>query len=231
MAQPLPVSGPTWRIVNIDNPLSSPIIGQFNPNLQEDKGAPIWVEKPGIMGGQPWLKYVGRNISKFNFEFNFISHTILDQYPLFAWNLLNELGSIDSSLGRPPRILFTYGTFVAEGFITAIPPGPIKHWAGNLENLGAVRQIGPVTITVTRIPRSTAVIPSGTNFVAKTADSNFEELARRQYGNARYSQTLAIHNQGVKVEETLELPRLDTSGIEIIAPTAAHFDDPIDENL
>jgi len=53
--------GPSWVLVNADQPLSLPVLGQFDPELRVQKGRPKWQSKDGIAGGMPWLKYTGRS--------------------------------------------------------------------------------------------------------------------------------------------------------------------------
>lgn len=231
MAIPLPLAfppGPTWLVTDADNPVSLPVLGQFDPKIQDDKGKPIWQKKAAILGGSPWLKFIGTELGEMTFEFFALATNILDQYPLAAWNRLNELSGIDSALGRPPRVIFTYGVYIVEGFITQIPRAEFVYWGGdNLLRSRLIRQVGPVRITITKIPRSAASLPFSTNFVVNTEEIRFEDLSKTQYGDARFSQTLAIHNQGVRIDEMLELPRRDSDKISTTTPIAPYFDDPI----
>jgi len=199
--------GPSWVLVNADQPLSLPVLGQFDPELRVQKGRPKWQSKDGIAGGMPWLKYTGKGLGYFTFVFHAISLTTFDQYPLLAWERINELADYDSTFGRPPRVWWWHGLHFFEGFIVDIPDAPIKHWGPGIINSRLVREIGPVTITVKRIPKEKTELSISTNYVTKTDDTLYEELALQQYGDARYGHTLEEHNQGVQVEETIELPR------------------------
>lgn len=222
---PLGPPGPTWTIINADQPASLPLVGQFDPKIQEQKGKPIWQTKAGIGGGLPWLKHVGVNLGFFTFEFNAIASTVIDQYPLLAWERLNELAAVDSTLGRPPRVRFNHGVFYAEGFITDIPEAPIMHWEGNIVNSRIIRQIGPIRITITRVPKPPTELSLGTNYVTRTVETKFEELALQQYGDARYAQTLDAFNQGVRVEEQITLPRKNNDRLSTTTPVSVFYDD------
>jgi hypothetical protein len=221
--------GPSWVLVNLDNPISLPVLGQFDPKLEEDRGKPICQKKPGILGGLAWIKYVGEEIGSVSFEFMAIGTTILDPFPLAAWLRLNELKSIDTTLGRPPRVLFTHGLMVVEGFITNIPDAPMEYWGGdNFIRSRIIRQIGPVRITITRIPKETTEISILTNFIPRNEETKFEELSLSQYGDARYAQTLAIYNQGVKDGQTLEIPRKSSGYVSKVTPVAPALGESIE---
>ena len=126
----------SWTLNNIDNIKSAGhIIGQFDPKIQRGIGSPIWQVKPGVLGAPQWLKFIGKNVGTINFEFLYIATNILDQRGVANLRLLQELAGIDETLGRPPRVLFSYGPVVIEGFITGIPDSiPILYW-GNGRNL------------------------------------------------------------------------------------------------
>lgn len=225
---PICAPGPTWILTDADNPLGLPVMGQFDPQGQDDPGQPIWQKKPSIAGGLGWLKYVGENLGSFSFEFLAISNSVLDQYPTVAWERLQTLYKVDESLGRPPRVIFNHGPIVVEGFITSIPAAPIEYWGGNNAiRSRLIRQVGPVRITITKIPKETSEISLFTNFVTKTEETNFEDLSLLQYGDARYAQTLAIHNQGIKLEETVEIPRKRSGQVSKVTPVAPQLDEVI----
>jgi hypothetical protein len=195
----------------------------------ESKGAPMWQRKPGILGAMAWLKFVGQDLSTVSFEFIGIATTILDAYPLAAWERLNELAAFDSSLGRPPMVLFTHGPMIVEGFITEIPEAPFEYWGGNNQiRSRIVRQIGPVRITITRVPKESTEISLTTNYVTKTEETRFEDLALLQYGDARYGQMLAVYNQGVKNEGKIEIPRKKSGLVPKTPLIAPYLDDSIE---
>lgn len=230
-AFPFPISapGPTWAMIDADNPLSLPVLGQFDPKVQDNPGKPMWQKKPGIAGGLGWLKHVGRGLGDITFEFLAISTSVLDFYPLVAWERLQSLATTDESLGRPPRVVFTHGPLIVEGFITELPPAPMEYWGGNnFITSRLIRQVGPIRITITKIPKETTEISLTTNFVTRTEETRFESLSQMQYGDARYTQTLAIYNQGVKVEETLELPRRKSGFVSKVTPIAPYLDEAIE---
>lgn len=226
--------GPSWVVVNADNPISLPLLGQFDPNIQHGKTRPIWQKKPGIAGALPWLKYVGENVSDMTFEFHVIGLTITDVYPWLAWLRLNELAAVDETLGRPPRILFNHGLTLVEGFITDIPAARFQHWSqGNLPALNSriVREIGPIRVTITKIPKEKSLLSIGTNFIPKTSETTFEDVAKIQYGDSRYSQTLAMYNQGIKDGEIIQAPRKRSGSVSKTTPVAPFFDESIDSRL
>jgi hypothetical protein len=215
-------------MINMDNVLSLPVVGQFDPRIQEDKGQPIWQVKPGVAGAQPFIKYTGVNISTMSFEFLAIGTTVLDPYPLLAWMRLNELAANDEALGHPPRIAFAHGPMVAEGFITSLPEAPFEYWGGdNAIRSRIVRQIGPVRITITRLPKDPMEISLKTSYVPYTEDVEFEDVCKSQYGDARLCQTLAIYNQGVLLGSRLELPRRKSGLVSNVTPIAPYQGDPI----
>ncbi len=221
--------GPTWQIINADNPLSIPVAGQFDPKVQENKGPPIWQKRPGIAGAPPWLKFVGRNVSELTFEFYALAINSLDQYPILAWNRLNQLAEIDETLGRPPRIIFKRGPLIAEGYLTSIPFCPMEFWGGaNIIRSELVREVGPVRLTITRIPKDPADVSLFTSYVRNTDQTTFENLSRLQYGDARYAQSLAEWNQGRAVGEELELPRKSSGAVDTSSEPSALLSDSIE---
>lgn len=227
---PFPIrSVPTWAITNADDFFSLPLMGQFEPGIVRSDGAPIWVKKPGIFGGKAWIKYIGHRVSTLKFNFHCISRDILDQYPASALVKLNELAAVDSSLGRPPRIYFAYGTTVVEGFITDIPEIPVKYWEnGGFVSSRLVREVGPVQVTITHIPKTEIEISLFTNFVVFTEDASYEEIAKRQYGDPRYAQSLAVYNQGAVRGDTIEVPRKSNDVITKVVRIAPFLDDAIE---
>lgn len=221
--------GPTWILINYDNPISIPVLGQFDPKLEEDRGKPIWQQRPGILGGLPWMKFIGTELGGVTVEFMAIGTTILDPFPLAMWVRLNELSKSDDTLGRPPRVLFTHGLMVVEGFITDIPPAPMEYWGGDdFIRSRVIRQIGPVRFKITRIPKETAEVSLFTNYVSYDEETLFEDLALAQYGDARYAPTLAMYNQGIKVGGRLEIPRKKSGAVSKVTPLAPAFGDPIE---
>jgi hypothetical protein len=221
--------GPTWTLVSADSPLSAPVAGQFDPNVQENRGTPIWQKRPGIAGAPPWIKYTGENVSELTFEFLAIAVNSIDTYPMLAWNRLNELAKPDDTVGRPPRVIFTHGPMIAEGFITAIPTAPIAYW-GNSGTVKSrlVRQVGPIRITITRIPKDPTVVSLFTNFVQQTEETTYESLSRIQYGDARYAQSVRDWNQGNTTGDQIELPRKSSRVIEETVEEPVYLSDPIE---
>jgi hypothetical protein len=221
--------GPTWVLVNYDNPISFPVWGQFDPKVREDRGKPMWDEKPGILGALPWLKYNGIGHHKITFEFYALATTILDFYPELAWFRLHELSLVDPSLGRPPVVLFTHGPLVYRGYITEVPEAPIKFWGGHdFLRSRKIQEIGPVKITITKLPDVPFQIDPFTNYVTYTEETVFEDLAKAQYGDARYAPSLAVYNQGIAVGETLELPRRSSGAVTKDQALAPYLEDAIE---
>lgn len=220
-ALPFPLGHvPTWSIVNADDPISLPLMGQFEPQVKRSHGDPIWVKKPGILGGQGWLRYVGRNLETLKFTFHAISNNVLDFYPSAAWDRLQELSRLDPTLGRPPRVYFVYGLTIVQGYITAVPEAPFDHWP----NTRLPREIGPVEIEITLVPGEETVLSISTNYVVMTEDTLFEDLAKTQYGDAMYGPSLAELNQGMVVGDTLSIPRKSYPGISKRVDVAPMFD-------
>ncbi len=196
---------PTWLVVNADNLLSEPLTGQFDPQIKITDGEPIWVEKPAILGGQPYFKYIGRNGRKLKFTFHCIAHNIADQYPEMAMARLNELAAYDSTLGHPPRLYFYFGTTLVEGYITSLPEIPITYWPNVLLRL--IQQAGPVEVTMSLVPQDEVTISISTNYVVITDDTLLEEVCLVQYDNPRFWMSIDEYNQGKSVGDVLELPR------------------------
>ena len=104
--------GPSWVLINYDNPLSFPVMGQFDPEIRDNPGGPIWQTKPGIAGGLPWLKFTGRNLGSITIRFLAISVTTLDLYPILAWKRIQELATVDE-IFSDPRHPYTQGLLQA----------------------------------------------------------------------------------------------------------------------
>jgi hypothetical protein len=220
--------GPTWGIVNMDNYLSVPLPGQFDPKLVVGKTRPIWQRRPGLAGAKPWVKYVGNDVGQVSFEFYVVGLTVTDIYPEFAWMRLQELASSDEALGRPPRIMFMHGLRAYQGYITDVPEMPIEYWSGGLLNSRIVRAIGPGRVTITLAPDAEPLLSLGTSYIPKTEGTLFEDLAKTQYGDARYGQGLTEYNQGVGLNETIEMPRKSLGLVTRDVFVAAYFEDSIE---
>lgn len=226
---PFPVFGnpptPTWQLYNADTPIELPLIGQFDPEVKESNGKPIWSKKPGIGGGQPWLKYVGKDNAVLEFTFHCIAVNQLDQYPAAALKKLQELAEVDSELGRPPRVYFVYGFKIVEAYITELPESfPTRTWFKS----SIIREVGPVQVILTPIPTKKVELSIGTNYVPRTENTLFEELSRTQYGDARYAHALDEVNQNVQAGETLELPRKSDTRLVKIVDLAPALSDEIE---
>ncbi len=203
-AFPFPIDRiPTWALVNADSPLEVPLMGQFDPLVKRSHGDPIWVKRPGLMGGQPWLKYVGRGNETLKFTFHAISNSIIDVYPSAAWNKLQELAQIDITLGRPPKLYFVYGATIVQGFITSLPEGPFDFWL----NTRLPREIGPVEVELTLVMTNPIIASISTNYVILTEGTTYEQLARTQFNDALYGPSLAEYNQGKRLGDIVEIPR------------------------
>lgn len=221
--------GPTWLLVNYDNPLSMPVTGQFDPKIQEDRGQPKWQMKDGIAGGLPWMKHTGIGHQSITFEFLAISTTVLDPYPLAAWFRLHELSLADPATGRPPVVMFTHGPIVYRGFLVEVPEAPMEYWGGHdFIRSRFVRQVGPVRIKLVKLPDVPFSIEPFTSYVTMTEETLFEDLARQQYGDARFAESLREWNQGRAVGDTLELPRKSSGVITRTVPASPYFGEAIE---
>lgn len=192
----------TWVITNLDKPNELPLMGMFEPNIVLSGGEPIWAKRPGIGGGQPWLRHIGRHANVLKWSFHAVAVNIVDGYPSAAYEKLLAWSRIDTALGRPPRISFVYGPVVMDGFITDLPEAPLEYW----ENTRVLRQIGPMVVSITEAPAAPASLATGTAYATMTANTQFEELASAQYQDARFGQLLAIYNDGVRDGDTIEMP-------------------------
>jgi hypothetical protein len=213
----------TWSLKNLDASDAPDLVGQFDPELTINRGELIWTKRPGILGNSPWLKYVGRGSEEWNITFHMIATNVLDTYPQVAWARLNSMATYDRSLGRPCRVLFSYGPHVLEGYITELPDAKIEYFGGRIHNLSGQRQIlsiGPTKFTITAIPRPLAEPSTSTNFVKVEDSTTFESIALDQYGDARYGQALAEYNYGAEVDDTLEVPPLGTPGLSLSVATS-----------
>lgn len=209
-AVPFPIDRvPTWMLVNVDSPLELPLMGQFQPDVKRSFGDPIWVKRPGILGGKPWLRYVGRGNETLKFTFHGISNTIIDLYPSAAWERLKELSSIDATLGRPPKVCFIHGLEIVQGYITSLPEAAIDYWP--LTRLP--REIGPIEVEITIYDVEPVSLALSTNYVVITDGTTYEALAKAQYAEPRYAPSLAEYNQGKVVGDTAEIPRKSNSAI------------------
>lgn len=196
---------PTWLIVNADSFLSEPLTGQFDPEIKITDGEPIWVDKPAILGGQPFFKYIGRGNRKLRFTFHGLAHNITDQYPAMALSRIQEFTAYDSTLGHPPRLYFYYGTTLVEGYITGLPEIPITYWPNTLLRL--IREVGPIEVTMTLVPQTEVAISISTNYVVITDDLLPEETCLAQYDDPRFWMAISEYNQGKRSGDVLELPR------------------------
>jgi hypothetical protein len=196
-------------VINVDSPLELPLMGQLQPEVKRSYGDPIWVKRPGILGGKPWLRYVGRGNETLKFTFHAIANTIIDLYPSAAWERLKELSSIDATLGRPPKVCFVHGLEIVQGYITALPEAPIDYWP--LTRMP--REIGPIEVEITIFEVDSVSLTLSTNYVVLTDDTTYEELSKAQYADPRYAPSLAEYNQGKSSGDTAEIPRKSNPAI------------------
>lgn len=232
MGLPTPTTfppGPSWLLINYDNPLSLPVWGQFDPKVREDRGQPKWQMKDGVAGGLPWMKHVGIGHRGITFEFLAIGTTILDPYPEAAWFRLHELSLVDSALGRPPIVLFTHGLIVYRGFLVEVPEAPKEFWGGtDFIRSRIVRQIGPVQIKLIAVPDVPFSIEPFTRSLLYDGEATYEEMALSQYGDSRYGPSLAEWNQGVGVGDQVELPRKASGVINKTVPLSPYLSKSIE---
>jgi hypothetical protein len=213
-------------LINVDSPSELPLMGQFQPQVKRSFGEPIWVKRPGILGGKPWLRYVGRGSETLTFTFHGISNTIVDLYPSAAWERLKELSSIDATLGRPPKVCFIHGLEIVQGYITTLPEAPIDYWPSTR----LPREIGPIEIEITISDVESVSLTLSTNYVILTEDTTYEALAKAQYADSRFGPSLAEYNQGKVIGDTAEVPRKNNPAISKVVSVCPYMslEDDID---
>lgn len=216
---PVPVNGvPTWQLASLDSPLEMPLMGQFKPEVRRKTGAPLWTKRPGILGSAPYIRYTGKEADTLVFRFHCIAMNITDLYPSAAYSRLLELARYDTTLGRPPQVVFVYGTTMVTGYITDVPEVAIDYW----QNTRMPREIGPIDVEITEIPVQPAITSESTSYVVYTDDLLLEETCLTQYGDSRLAPLIALWNQGVVPGDTLELPRRSHEALtrsSVVAPT------------
>ena len=85
----------TWMLGSREVSLP-PIIGQFKAESEWKIGDHLWTQKPGILGSEPWVKYLGRNHDSMTFRFHYIADNILDQIPILMMELLTKYRNYNS---------------------------------------------------------------------------------------------------------------------------------------
>lgn len=206
-------------LINVDSPLELPLMGQFQPNVKRSFGDPIWAKRPGILGGKPWLRFIGRSNETLKFTFHCIANTIVDVYPSAALARLKELSSIDATLGRPPKVCFVYGVEIVRGFVTSLPEVDIDYWPMTR----IAREIGPIEVEITISQVDSITLSLSTNYVVLTDSTTYEELAKTQYADSRYAAALSEYNQGVLIGGTAEVPRKVNPAIRKIVSVSPYM--------
>jgi hypothetical protein len=217
---------PTWAVINADDPLSLPLMGQFNTDVAFGGGKPIWAIRPGIAGGQAWMQYVGEHPVELVFTFHGIANDILDFYPQVGWSRLKELAERDDTLGRPPRVWFVHGLTIFEGYITSFGDPSFKYWQhDNLVTQRSVREVGPVQVTITIVPGTEIEFAIGTAYILHTGNELvYEEIAKAKYGSAMFGAALRDYNQGVVEGGQVEAPRRENPELVKISSVSPYFD-------
>lgn len=217
---------PTWVIINADDPISLPLMGQFNTDLTWVGGKPIWAKRPSIAGGQQWLQHVGSTPLELSFVFHGISNDVLDFYPSIAWNRLQELARRDDSLGRPPLVWLLHGLTLVQGYITGYDDPQIQYWQhDNLLTQRFIREIGPVKVTMSVIPGDEYKVALSTSYALHAgSETLFEEIAKNKFGDAMYSMALREYNQGAVEGGQVEIPRKQNSNMTKTVSVSPFFD-------
>jgi len=105
-----------WTVVSLDRAVALELKGQYQPTGgAEDNAAPSLAETSTVGSERPTVQWVagGRRVVKFRSSFVSL-HELHDIRPLR--DALEALGRRDASLGRAPRVVFTWGDIVVEGF-------------------------------------------------------------------------------------------------------------------
>jgi len=217
---------PTWAIHNYDDPQSIPLMGQFNVDVIEAGGKPVWSRKASIAGGKQWLQHIGDTISELQFNFHAISNDILDQYPAIAWNRLKELAKRDETLGRPPLVIFVHGSTIIRGYITSFGEPTIKYWEhNNMHTNRLIREIGPVNVVITVIPGEEINISLSTSYVLHQGENTlYEEIAKDKFKNASFGASIREYNQGVTLGGQIEVPRKQNPKMRKRVDVSSYFD-------
>lgn len=197
----------------MDDPISLPLMGQFNTNVSWPGDKPVWVVKDGLAGGQHWMQHVGTTARKMTFTYHAIANDVWDFYPGISWLWLSNLTKRDDSLGRPPRVMFIHGLTIVQGYITEVGDPTVQYWESQRQVLRTAREIGPVNVTITTLPTTDYDISFSTSYEAFDSVSSYEDLARSKYGDARFGPSVREYNQGKRSGDQVELPHIRNTAL------------------
>lgn len=172
-----------WSIASVDPEVAVSVTGQCHPDdgVEEE-------QDPGLSGGEPTLgtaepavQWVGSRARRVRFRSSFVSTHFLDDVSGRADDLA-RLRSRDATLGRAPRVSFSWGSVEIVGFISSLRRRITGFWASGFPKAVAF-EVEIVAAPELAIETSTS---SGgeTQWITLSAGESMETLGARYLGSA-----------------------------------------------
>lgn len=110
--------GLQWKITSVDPEVTLKLAGQFRPTGGVELQAPANITSTATAGSDvPMVQWVHGGAPGLRFASSYVADNFLeDMQPQI--DMLARLNKRDATLGRAPRVAFTWGTVAIEGFAT-----------------------------------------------------------------------------------------------------------------
>ncbi len=184
-----------WTVVAVDSGVSLELEGEFQPeDGVEVNGAPVLGQTSTVGSAEPATQWVSGGARTVRIRSSFFSrHTLEDIRD--RYDALEALDRHDPTLGRAPRVSFTWGTIEIEGFATVR-----KRITAFWPVTDFPRQI-VFDLTITRaVPLDLGDSGSGsgeTQHVTLAEGETFEILALRHFGDPLRGELIRRENPGL----------------------------------
>jgi hypothetical protein len=222
-----------WSLTSLDLGVLLFLEGQFQPEGGADvSDAPVLADGASAGASTPVVQFIHAGTRSIRFRSAFYSLNMLDDLTA-RLDALEALGKVDQTLGRPPRVAFTWGGLHLEGFAHAerriVGWWALTGWAKGVE----------FTITVTEaLPLDVSAGGSSgtgeTQYLTLARGETFETLGARYLGSALKGELIRRENPrlaaGEQAGDRVKVLEADHPRMKItrLAPTAPPFLDRTD---
>lgn len=215
-----------WIVTSLDPSILLVLEGQFQPEGGADvSDSPALSETATAGAATPVVQFVhgGKRVVRISSSF-YSLHQLDDIGPKL--DALERLGARDATLGRCPRVSFTWGQITIEGFAYAdrkiVGWWPLSGWARGVEFTLTITEALPLDVT------GTGSTSSGeTQHVTLAAGETFELLGARHLGSALKGELIRRENPDLAAGEAAgdqvkileaDHPRFRVTKIRPLAP-------------
>lgn len=215
-----------WTIKSLDSELFLELLGAFQPTGGvEDTQRPVLAETVTVGADRPTVQWVAGGARVVRFRSSLVSkHSLDDIGPQL--DTLRLLDTKDPTLGRAPRIAFTWSDLEIEGFarVTKRISGfwAVTEWPKRVDFEIEIREAHELDLD------GSGDGTGETQYVTLAAGESFEALALRYYGDPIRGDLIRRENPGIAAGEVAGdrvkvLERTHKRAKGTVKPTAPPF--------